>query len=41
MGRGFYQYYDAVFNTPWTTDKSYEEQFNEDWQEWYNNAGPW
>jgi len=41
VGRGFYQYYDAAFNTPWTTNKSYGEQFNEDWQGWYSNAGPW
>lgn len=41
VGRGFYQYYDAAFNTPWTTSQSYEEQLNEDWNEWVRNAGPW
>jgi len=40
VGRGFYQWYDAVFNTPWTTSRSYEEQLNEDWNEWFRNAGP-
>lgn len=41
VSRGFAQFYDATFQTPWTTSRSYEEQLNEDWNQWIRNAGPW